>query len=507
MSTLSLRGLRSAELRCGSPEGTSKHQHRGALALTHPQRQGTGAPSRACDTSPNASDISRMAEPAGRGSWRQRRGDGSSSSSVCTEDLAAAFWEGMVEPAVFSEGEEDDALSFPTEDDGDGQDASLSVGPGCPWWDTSPWPTRRESLESLGVRISRLSQISAGTAQGGPCLAPSDGDTGHPWRPPGSSASRSRARTRGHPRSKPTETRHQQPAAVRGWQGGDGALTVEKEGGGSRQWGARCSSHRTEAAAGPSCRCSPHSKVLSFVSCPGGVTQPQWQRGRLAAVLSHKLVSLRRALRRSQERTPELGAGARGTRREGERGSRAGWALLAWTRDQLDLEKVVGTPSWRLHELQNRTRSLLRQRLEALERLRVLLREEEVAELRQLQEATEKRWSQRLRLHSVASPSPSTAPGLRQHGPGSLGLLQHVQRCLQELQVDKTRRLGSLEHPEVLRGELSTAASKEEWGQPGTRDSPSTAASPKQERFLVPGAPRPSRSSRRKHDCRRSPLL
>lgn len=154
-----------------------------------------------------------------------------------------------MEPAVFSEGEEDEALSFPTEADGDGQDASLSVGPGCPWRDTSPWLTRRESLESLGVRISRLSQISAGTARGGPCPAPSEGDTGHPWRPPGSSASRSGAGTGGHPRSKPTETRHQQAAAVRGWQGGDAALTVEKEGGGSRQRGARCSSHRESGLA------------------------------------------------------------------------------------------------------------------------------------------------------------------------------------------------------------------------------------------------------------------
>ncbi|EOA96470.1 hypothetical protein Anapl_13888 [Anas platyrhynchos] len=86
---------RSAELSCGGPEGTTKHQHWGAPALSHPQPQGTGARSRARDTSPDAFDISRMAEPSGRGSWRQRRGDGSSSSSVCTEDLAAAFWDGM----------------------------------------------------------------------------------------------------------------------------------------------------------------------------------------------------------------------------------------------------------------------------------------------------------------------------------------------------------------------------------------------------------------------------
>lgn len=91
------------------------------------------------------------------------------------------------------------------------------------------------------------------------------------------------------------------------------------------------------------------------------------------------------------------------------------------------------------------------------------------------------RWSQRLRLRSAASQSPSTAPGLQQHGPGSLGVLHHVQRCLQELQVDKTHRTGNLENPKVLGRELGTAASEEEWGQPGTGDSPSTAASPKQE--------------------------
>ncbi|XP_071880426.1 uncharacterized protein [Anas platyrhynchos] len=386
--------LRSAELRCGGLEETTKHQHWGAPALSHPQPQGTGARSRARGTSPDAFDISRMA------------------------------------------GEEDEALSFPTEDDGDGQDASLSVGPSR---DTSPWVTRRESLESLGVRISRLSQIIAGKPWGEPCLAPSEEDTGHPWRPPGSSASRSGAGSRGHPRRKPTETRHQQPAATWGWQGGDTALAVEKTGGGSKQRGAHRSSHRTEAAAGPSGRCSPHSKVLSFVSCP---VQPQGQRGRLAAVLSHKLVSLRRALRRSQEGTQELGAGARGTWREGERGrgsqrgrdggtGQARRATSALRDEKLELQE-------RLRELQHRTRSLLRQRLETLEQLRVLLREEEATASHQLQEAVEKRWSRRPRLRSATSPSPSTSPGLRQHGPGSPRLLHHVQRCLQELQVDKT---------------------------------------------------------------------
>lgn len=60
--------LRSAELSCGGPEGTTKHQHWGAPALSHPQPQGTGARSRARDTSPDAFDISRMAGEWGQGS-------------------------------------------------------------------------------------------------------------------------------------------------------------------------------------------------------------------------------------------------------------------------------------------------------------------------------------------------------------------------------------------------------------------------------------------------------
>nr|XP_038043376.1 uncharacterized protein LOC110353943 [Anas platyrhynchos] len=174
--------------------------------------------------------------------------------------------------------------------------------------------------------------------------------------------------------------------------------------------------------------------------------------------------------------------------------------------DVLGWPHGLGTPLFvqRLRELQHRTRSLLRQRLETLEQLRVLLREEEATASHQLQEAVEKRWSRRPRLRSATSPSPSTSPGLRQHSPGSLRLLHHVQRCLQELQVDKTHRTGSLEHPEVLGGELGTAASEEEWGQPGTRDSPPAAASPKHKRFLVADTPRPSR---RKHDCRSRRLL
>lgn len=60
--------------------------------------------------------------------------------------------------------------------------------------------------------------------------------------------------------------------------------------------------------------------------------------------------------------------------------------------DVLGWPHGLGTPLFvqRLRELQHRTRSLLRQRLETLEQLRVLLREEEATTSHQLQEAVEK---------------------------------------------------------------------------------------------------------------------
>ncbi|KAM6051581.1 uncharacterized protein LJ206_016841 [Theristicus caerulescens] len=236
-------------------------------------------------------------------------GDRSSSSSVCTEDFAARFWEGMVEPLLFSEEEEDEpAGDVRTEGDDPGQDESLfpagrrldvqrllAVEPGRrPLHGVSPPLMRRESLESLGERISRLSQSNAlGVAWGSPRPAPSvqpalgredsphrgpcsgedlfaidlrgkDPAAGRPWRPPGTSAGRSRAwARRGSPSgglpgasgartSKSLGLRHQEPSALQGRRGGDVTLAVddvEKEGAGSRQRRAPCLAHRESGLA------------------------------------------------------------------------------------------------------------------------------------------------------------------------------------------------------------------------------------------------------------------
>lgn len=241
-------------------------------------------------------------------------GHRSSSSSICTEDFAARFREGMVEPLLFSEEEEDEpAGDVPTEGDDPGRDESLfpagrglrvqrpsAVEPGrCPLQSRSPPLMRRESLESLGGRISRLSQSGAlGTAPGCPRPAPStqlaqgredsphrgsysrkdplttavrseERAAGRPW---GISAGRSRAGarrgspqgglpgdssagSRGHPTSKPLGPRWQKPPALQGWRGAVVTLAVDdeqKEGAGSRQRGAPCPVHR-ESAPAPGC--------------------------------------------------------------------------------------------------------------------------------------------------------------------------------------------------------------------------------------------------------------
>ncbi|XP_048179118.1 uncharacterized protein LOC125335491 [Corvus hawaiiensis] len=149
-------------------------------------------------------------------------GHRSSSSSICTEDFAASFWEGMVEPLLC---QEELAGDVPTEGTHPGQEESLLPAGRSPdvrpqlamepgrhsWQDRAPSRRRRESLESLGARISRLSH--AGMAWGVPGPVPSGqpalgrrdsphGDLsamaspGHSWRTPGISAGRSRAGTR-----------------------------------------------------------------------------------------------------------------------------------------------------------------------------------------------------------------------------------------------------------------------------------------------------------------------
>lgn len=244
-------------------------------------------------------------------------GDRSSSSSICTEDFAARFWEGMVEPLLFSEEEEDEPTGdVPTEGDDPGQDESLfpagrrpnvqrllAVERGRhPLQGRSPSLMRRESLESLGGRISRLSQSDAlGMAWGGPwparsaqpalgredspqqgpcsredlsaiALRSEDLAAGRPWRALGTLAGRSRAgarrgspdvglpgasgaRTRGHPTSKSLGPRRQEPSALQGQRGGDVTLAVddvEKKGAGSRQRRAPCLAHR-ESGLAPGC--------------------------------------------------------------------------------------------------------------------------------------------------------------------------------------------------------------------------------------------------------------
>lgn len=142
----------------------------------------------------------------------------SSSSSICTEDFAASFWEGLVEPLLC---QQEPAGDVPREGAGPGQDESLlpagrslDLQPQqgrAPGQDRSPSRGRRESLESLGARISHLSRV--GVSWGIPWASPSAqpalglrdpprGDLlatalpGHSWRTPGVSAGRSRAGAR-----------------------------------------------------------------------------------------------------------------------------------------------------------------------------------------------------------------------------------------------------------------------------------------------------------------------
>ncbi|XP_040540154.2 uncharacterized protein LOC101750822 isoform X2 [Gallus gallus] len=340
---------------------------RGTPSLSPPQQRSAGTYGRACSASPDTVDVrgtavapaegrapaadpslggSRFAAPhAGmveRGAWScwgPQWGSRSSSSSVCTEDVAARCREGTVGTSE-------------EEEDGSGQDGAPLPWQ-CPWQDMSPGLMRRGSLESLGARISRLSQSGAVT----PCPAPSghpaqgrgdashwgsrsrakpsvttvhggDGDAGHLRRPSGSSASRSRARAMGH-------CRWQEPPARRGWHGGDVTLTAEKEGDGDGRRRALC----TKAAVGPTRRCSPWAEGQHEVSCPGHAAKPRWQRWKQKAVLSHRLAALRRALRSSQEGMQEPGAGAQGMQSDGD-GARA----RAW--DCVDVEEVVSTLRW-----------------------------------------------------------------------------------------------------------------------------------------------------------------
>lgn len=192
-------------------------------------------------------------------------GHQSSSSSICTEDFAAKFWEGMVEPLLC---QQEPAGHVTMEGAHPGQDESLfptgrSLDTGTelamelnkrPWQDRSPSRSRRESLESLGARISRLSQSHVGVSWGVPWASPSaqpalgcrDSPHGdlvatalpeHSWRTPGVSAGRRRAgtrtgssfpratsaRTRGHPA---LDMRRQEPPALWG-RGGNVTFSMD----------------------------------------------------------------------------------------------------------------------------------------------------------------------------------------------------------------------------------------------------------------------------------------
>ncbi|XP_063271797.1 collagen alpha-2(I) chain-like isoform X10 [Prinia subflava] len=337
-----------------------------------------------------------MAEPAGRGagcaqgdspvpweeehSWPQLLGSRpspghcSSSSSVCTEDFAARFWEGMVETLL---GQQEPAGAVPGEGAHPGQDESvfptgrsLHMRPQpatelgrAPRQDRPPSRSRRESLESLGARISHLSRSHGGVAWGAPWPSPPAqpalghrdsprGDLlavalpGHSWRTPGLSAGRSRAgartgspgssfprassaRTRGHPN---LGMRRQEPPALWG-HGGNVTFTVD----GMDREGADSSRRAGTAVAAPGQWRSPVSPGLrGGLPCKGQAVPLHW------------------SLRRSQGDTRELGAGAKPWS-QGDT-ARAGLALLGHTWDtphrcHTDLQRMVSLgrdrePAW-----------------------------------------------------------------------------------------------------------------------------------------------------------------
>ncbi|CAM5160761.1 unnamed protein product [Eretmochelys imbricata] len=153
-------------------------------------------------------------------------GDQSDSNSVCTEDFAARFRDGMVDPLVNSDGEEDVPAGDPAEEgsvpgvkarstglspatetcvaEGREGDLPLALSSSVEGPQSLSSRTRRESLESLGGRISRLSQLNtmdtpsstdtakaSSTGSRAPGLAPSErvetSEESIPWPLEGSS--------------------------------------------------------------------------------------------------------------------------------------------------------------------------------------------------------------------------------------------------------------------------------------------------------------------------------
>ncbi|XP_077043968.1 uncharacterized protein LOC129128675 isoform X5 [Agelaius phoeniceus] len=405
------------------------------------------------------------AQPPGS---RPRPGRCSSSSSVCTEDFAASFWEAMVEPLLCQQepaGDVPRAGAHPGQDEplfpaGRSSDTAMGAGR-APRQDSS---ASRSSLESLGARISRLSlsqshgEVPWGVPWPGPPAQPALGHgdrargellgtAGHPWiaagiaagrsRPgprtgaPGSRAPRaSRATTRGHPALGP-------PPAL--W--GHGRNVTFSVAAMDRE-GAASSRSAGTAVGAPRPWRSPVSPGLrrdqkGELPCKGLAGQP---------------------LRRSQEGTRELGSGARPWS-QGDR-ARTGLALLGHTRDtrhqchtdlqsvswqgqgarvgqeQLDKERRKITTLQeeklelleRLRELERGSCSLLRQRLRVLHRLQGLLQRDRAQSLRLLREAMEQPRSPRPAGAPAANPAapravaePGGSPGSRRAEEGGGG--------------------------------------------------------------------------------------
>ncbi|XP_068065352.1 collagen alpha-1(I) chain-like [Anomalospiza imberbis] len=363
---------------------------------------------------------------------RPRPGHWSSSSSICTEDFAASFWEGMVEPLLCQQEPAEDvptAGAHPGQDEPSlptGRSLAMATEPGrAPWQGRSP---SRSSLESLGARISRLSQSHGRVAWGvpwpGPPAQPALGHRGsprgellatalpgHSWRAAGIAAGRSSAGARtgspgsSVPRASSARTRAHpalEPPALWG-RGGNVTFTTAD----ADRKGAASSRSAGTAVGAPGRWGSPvspglHGDQKGGLPCKGVAGQP-----------------LRWSLWRSWEGTRELGSGAKPWS-QGDR-ARTGLALLGHTWDthhrchtdlqrmswqgqgarvgqeRLDKERRKAATSQeeklelleRLRELERGSRSLLRQRLLVLHRLHGLLQRDKAETLRQLQEALE----------------------------------------------------------------------------------------------------------------------
>ncbi|XP_057893244.1 uncharacterized protein LOC131091295 [Melospiza georgiana] len=387
-----------------------------------------------------------MAELAGRGAGCVRAGSPvpreeepcSSSSSVCTEDLAASFWEAMVEPLLC---QQEPAGDVPRAGAHPGQDEPLFPAGRSP--DTATEPSRaprqhssasRSSLESLGARISRLSlsQSHGRVSRPGPpaqaALAHGDGargellgTAGHPWIAAGMAAGRSRAGAgTGAPGSSaPRASRATARGHLSLWGHGRnvtfGVAAMDREGaassrsagtvvGAPRPWRSPLSPGlRGDQKGELPCKVQPwglgsgvyhrHSPswdrmtpslalaLVSHVVAPGMHQEMQWKGGKWDCNPSAGCQGLAgQPLWRSQEGTRELGSGARPWS-QGDR-ARTGLALLGHTRDtchrcHTDLQSTGQGARVSQEQLDKERRKITtarEEKLELLERLRELER-------------------------------------------------------------------------------------------------------------------------------------